>query len=88
MSLKAELKQVFYDLAIINEPGRDDIAHFCKHDGIRIRFTRARTTWQSLGPSAVKPWAMTLEPLRVPPTGNGSRVKKNEKEVTENAQLG
>ena len=81
MSLRAELKQVFYDLAIINEPGRDDIAHFCRHDGIRIRFTRARTTWQSLGPSAVKPWAMTLEPLRVLPPGNGRRVmnKKNEK---------
>ncbi|MGB5277262.1 MAG: hypothetical protein WBO73_15780 [Gammaproteobacteria bacterium] len=81
MSLRAELKQVFYDLAIINEPGRDDIAHFCRHDGIRIRFTRARTTWQSLGPSAVKPWAMTLEPLRALPPGNGRRVmnKKNEK---------
>jgi len=64
MSLKAELMQIFYDLALTNEPGRDEIAHFCRHDGIKVCFTRARTTWQSLGPAAIKPWWMILEPLR------------------------
>ena len=64
MSLKAELKQIFYDLEIINEPGRDEIAHFCRHEGIRVWFSRTRTTWHSIGPSAIKPWWMILEPLR------------------------
>jgi hypothetical protein len=88
MSLRAELKQIFYDLAVISEPRRDEIAHFCQHEGIRIRFTRARTTWHSLGPSAVKTWWLILEPLRRLSDRNDSRVnnKNNEViEVTENA---
>ena len=88
MSLKAELKQIFYDLALINEPQRDEIAHFCQHDGIRVRFTRARTTWHSLGPSAVKPWWMILEPLRTLSQTKDSQADNNNNEVievTENA---
>ena len=88
MSLKAELKQIFYDLAIFKEPRRDEMAHFCLHDGIRVRFTRARTTWHSLGPSAVKPWWMILEPFRSLSEKNDRLVNnKNNKilEVIENA---
>ncbi len=93
MSLIAELKQIIYDLPLAAEPGRDVIAHFCNHDGIRIKFTRARTTWHSLGPSAIKPWWLILEPLRTSPetTGdlkrNTSKTNNNNKavEVTENA---
>ena len=88
MSLRAELKQIFYDLAIFDEPRRDEIAHFCQHHGIRVRFTRARTTWHSLGPSAVKPWWMILEPIRRLSETKDSLInnKNNEVvEVTENA---
>ena len=88
MSLRAELKQIFYDLAILKEPERKDMAHFCQHDGIRVRFTRARTTWRSLGPSAVKPWWMILEPLRTLSEKKDSSINnKNSQvvEVTENA---
>jgi hypothetical protein len=63
MSLKAELKQIFYDLSLASEPKRDEFAHFCNHQGIRISFSRARTTWHSIAPSAIKPWWMILEPL-------------------------
>jgi hypothetical protein len=88
MSLKAELKQIFYDLEIFSEPGRDEIAHFCRHDGIRVCFSRARTTWHSLGPSAIKPWWMILEPLRtLSQTKDRLKHNKNNKaiEVIENA---
>ena len=88
MSLKAELKQIFYDLEIINEPGRDEIAHFCRHEGIRVWFSRTRTTWHSIGPSAIKPWWMILEPLRRQSrTSDSLEENKNNKniEVTENA---
>jgi hypothetical protein len=64
MSLLAELKQAIYDLPMMREPGRDKIAHFCEHNGIRRSFSRARTTWQALAPSAIKPWWMILEPLK------------------------
>jgi len=88
MSLRAELKQIFYDLALTNEPGRDEIAHFCRHAGIRVWYTRARTTWQSIGPSAIKPWWMILEPLRTLSDKRDSldNNKNNAAiEVTENA---
>ena len=88
MSLKAELKQIFYDLEIVKPPGRDEIAHFCRHQGIRIWFSRTRTTWQSIGPSAIKPWWMILEPLRTfSDTTDRVANNKNNKaiEVTENA---
>ena len=88
MSLKAELKQIFYDLEIMKEPGRDEIAHFCCHAGIRIWHTRARTTWHSIGPSAIRPWWMILEPLRTLSKKSGSLDNnKNNRAtgVTENA---
>ena len=88
MSFKAELKQIFYDLSLTSEPGRDEYAYFCRHEGIRISFTRARTTWHSLGPSAIKPWWMILEPLRTLSATSDSldKNKNNEAiEVTENA---
>lgn len=64
MSLKAELKQILYDLPLAKPPGRDVLAHFCEHEGIRIRFNRARTTWQSVTPCALRPWLIVLEPWR------------------------
>ena len=88
MSLKAELKQIFYDLELLKAPGRDEIAHFCRHDGIRIWFSRTRTTWHSIAPSAIKPWWLILEPLRTMPDRKMDPVNnKNNKaiEVTENA---
>ena len=88
MSLKAELKQIFYDLELLKPPGRDEVAHFCSHEGIRVRFSRTRTTWHSIGPSAIKPWWMILEPLRtLSDTQERSANNKNNKatEVTENA---
>ena len=88
MSLKAELKQIFYDLEIFKEPGRDEIAHFCCHQGIRVWFSRTRTTWHSIGPSAIKPWWMILEPLRtLSDTEDDLANNKNNKAigVTENA---
>ena len=88
MSFKAELRQIFYDLSLTNEPGRDEYAHFCRHDGIRISFTRARTTWHSLGPSAIKTWWIILEPLRTLSATSDSLDKNNKNEaieVTENA---
>ncbi len=88
MSLRAELKQILYDLVLTSEPGRDEIAYFCRHQGIKICFTRARTTWHSLGPSAIKPWWMILEPLRTLSGTTDSRDNnKNIKaiEVIENA---
>ena len=88
MSLKAELKQIIYDLNIFTEPRRDEVAHFCRHEGIRVCFTRARTTWHSLAPSAIKPWWMILEPIRtLSRTKDRQKYNKNNKaiEVTENA---
>jgi hypothetical protein len=73
MSLKAELKQILYDFSLIAQPGRTEIAHFCEHDNIRIRYIRARTTWQSLTPKSLRPWLMILEPLKSGGEGiNGS----------------
>jgi len=83
MSLRAELKQIFYDLEIMNKPGRDEIAHFCRHAGIRVWHTRARTTWQSIGPSAIKPWWMILEPLRTLSNTRDSLDKNNNNDVIE-----
>ena len=65
MSLIDELNQVIHDLPFNkHQPSRNDVAHFCEHDGIYIRFTRARTTWHALAPCALKPWWLFLEPLR------------------------
>ena len=64
MSLIAGLKQAMYDAQLIKKAGRKKIAHFCEHDGIRIRFTRARSIWHAIIPSAIKPWWLLLEPTR------------------------
>ena len=65
MSFIDELNQVLYDLPFNkHQANRDNIAHFCEHDGICISFTRARTTWHALAPCALKPWWLFLGPLR------------------------
>jgi hypothetical protein len=59
-----ELSQALRDLPFNkHQPSRKDIAHFCEHDGICVRFTPARTTWQALAPCALKPWWLFLKPL-------------------------
>lgn len=65
MSFIDELNQVIYDLPFKkHQVRRENIAHFCEHDGICISFTRARTTWHALAPCALKPWWLFLNPLR------------------------
>ena len=69
--------QLIHDLSFNrHQTTRDDIAHFCEHDGIYISFTRARSTWHALAPCALKPWWLFLNPLR--------RKTKNEKENNKN----
>ena len=64
MSLIDELNQILSDLPFNkHQTSRKDVAHFCEHDGICIRYTRARTTWRALTPSAFKPWWLFLEPV-------------------------
>ncbi len=63
MGIMAEIRQIFYDLPLSGEPGRDVVAHFCEHDGIRIEFQRARTSWYALTPSSMKPWWLVLDPI-------------------------
>lgn len=85
MSFTAELMQAIYDLPLARKPGRDEVAHFCEHQGIKRIFTRARTTWQALTPSAVKPWWMILDPMkhRTHDTDIQNRSSNNNKTVTE-----
>ena len=65
MSFIDELNQVIDDLPFNrHQTSKDEIAHFCEHNGIYINFTRARTTWRARAPSAFKPWWLFLEPLR------------------------
>lgn len=60
-----ELNQALRDLAFNkHQTSRNDIAHFCEHDGICINFTPARSTWHALAPCALKPWWLFLQPLR------------------------
>ncbi len=64
MSLIDELNKVIYDLPFNkHQTSRNEVAHFCEHDGVSIRFTRARTSWQALAPCALKPWWLFLNPL-------------------------
>ena len=64
MSLIDELNQILSDLPFNkHQASRKDVAHFCEHVGICIRYTRARTTWRALTPSAFKPWWLFLEPV-------------------------
>lgn len=85
MSFTAELRQVLYDLPLARKPSRDEVAHFCEHDGIRLNFSRARTTWQALTPSAIKPWWMILDPMkhRMNNTNTHNKSAHNKKLVTE-----
>ena len=96
MSLIDELNQVIYDLPFNkHQPSRNDVAHFCEHDGVYIRFTRARTTWHALAPCAFKPWWLFLAPLRKSisntltlqedKTIKMKTIKNADTEVTENA---
>jgi len=95
MSLIDELNQVIYDLPFNkHQPSRNNVAHFCEHDGVTIRFTRARTTWHALAPCALKPWWLFLEPLKKnirdkltdnTKTKQQEITKKIATEVTENA---
>ena len=64
MSLIDELNQILSDLPFNkHQASRKDIAHFCEHNGIFIRYTPARTTWHALAPCALKPWWLFLEPV-------------------------
>ena len=66
MNFRTELKQIIYDLPFKKiKPSRNEVAHFCEHDGISIQFRRARTTWRALLPSTLRPWGLTLEPIKV-----------------------
>ena len=65
MNFRTELKQIIYDLPFGKiKPSRQEVAHFCEHKGISIQFSRARTTWRALLPSALKPWWLILEPIK------------------------
>ena len=93
MSLIDELNQVIYDLPFNkHQTNRSDVAHFCEHAGVYIRFTRARTTWHALAPCALKPWWLFLEPLRksirntLKENSTKQKIIKNaDTEVTKNA---
>jgi len=90
MGLYAELKEAIYDLPLARKPGRDEVAHFCEHHGIRRRFTRARTTWQAITPSTIKPWWIILNPMKKTMNNKAtqnksSHNKKIVKEVIDNA---
>ncbi len=90
MGLLAELKEAIYDLPLARKPGRDEVAHFCEHHGIRRRFVRARTTWQALTPSTVRPWWIILNPIKntmnnKATQNKSSHNKKIVKEVINNA---
>ena len=70
------LNKVFNDLPFHkHQANRDEMAHFCEHDGICICFTQARSTWHALAPCALKPWWLFLKPSRLNPL----RIKKKKK---------
>lgn len=60
-----EISKVISDLSFNKQQtNRNEVAHFCEHDGIFIRFTHARETWHALAPCALKPWRLSLKPVR------------------------
>jgi len=64
-----ELKKVFNDLPFHkHQANRNNMAHFCEHDGICINFTQAKSTWHALAPCALKPWWLFLNPSRLKTT--------------------
>ena len=88
MSFIDELNQVIYDLPFKkHQVRRENIAHFCEHDGICINFTRARTTWHALAPCALKPWWLFLEPLRKNLKKNKQQKNNNNKITSKNIEL-
>ena len=89
-SAQDELNQLIHDLLFKkHQTIRDEIAHFCEHDGICISFTQARTTWHALAPCALKPWWLFLNPLRqkaeTQENDKNKITKKTDIEVTDNA---
>ena len=65
MNIRSELKQLIYDLPFGKiKPSRQEVAHFCEHSGISIQYKRARTTWRAMLPLTIKPWWLTLEPIK------------------------
>ncbi len=97
MNLFDELNKVINDLPFHKHQKKQaDIACFCEHDGICIKFTRAgfsqaANTWHALAPCALKPWWLFLNPLRKnQPANKNIKIKTNAAkaetiEVTENA---
>ena len=80
MSMIDELNKVIYNLPFNrHQTNRSEVAHFCEHDGVSIRFTRARTTWHALAPCALKPWWLFLNPLL--------KNKRTMKNTAENAKI-
>ncbi len=80
-----EFEQAMHDLSFNqHQTTNSKVALFCEHDGIFIRFTRARTTWQALATCALKPWWLVLKPLRKN-RQNKITTKDRETEVIENA---
>ena len=72
---QTKLNQSRLDSVTFNLPfnkqqtNRNDVAYFCEHDGICIKFTQAvltngRTSWRAIVPCALKPWWLFLKPLR------------------------
>ena len=48
---------------------QNNMAYFCEHDGICIRFTQAgfthaKSSWHAITPCALKPWWLFLKPLQ------------------------
>jgi hypothetical protein len=84
MNFIDELKQAMYDISLTNKSGREKVAHFCRHDGIHIRFTKARTIWHANTPSAVKPWWLLLQPTK---TTSKTRVNKITNDTHNNNNL-
>jgi len=89
MGLIAGLKQVMQDITLMDKSDRNRTAHFCEHRDIRIRFSRARSIWHTLTPSAIRPWWILLEPTRTSVRKNLNTMKNNnnktEIEVIDNA---
>jgi hypothetical protein len=82
-----ELNKVINDLSFNkHQTNRNEVAHFCEHDGIFIRFTRARATWHALAPCALKPWWLSLKPIRKK-SENDSHNKITTKNTAENAGI-
>ena len=83
-----ELNQVIYDLLFKkHQISRNDIAHFCEHDGICICFTQASTTWHALAPCALKPWWLFLNPLRSNTKKLENRQDNNKNKITKNNEI-